>query len=192
MTITVTPVTVGQAAVGASVPAVAAAPALPEPDWCLWTPCTPDRHDGSRMHMSPAVDVPTAAGTGLLDVRLCQLDEETEAGQTQVSLNVGRNLGSMADLTPEQALVFIEVVRDHLMTAAGPAGVPMPVERVRLGDELLTPDGNWEVVEIVDVDGWLYEGHPSAVSINTAAHSEDEEHYRYPIGTPVRVRKAVS
>lgn len=167
---------------------------VPEPAWCgNGGMCPPDRSDGSTYHMSKPVVVDTiqggTSGNGPLDVALSRLDPENGFGRTTVDLAVANE--QTAGMTPEQVLAFIEVLRDHALRAAGSKGVEVPVERVRLDDELLTSDG-WQVVEIVDVDGWLIEGHPSAVSINTDVHAEDEQALKFPLGTLVRVRKAVS
>jgi hypothetical protein len=142
--------------------------------------------------MSPAVDVPTDDGTGLLDVRLIQLDDENETGTALVSINAGTGLGRNADLTPEQALVLIEVLREHILRAAGPAGVEMPIERVRLGDEIQTANG-WDAVEVLMVDGWCCgippkPEHLCHVRINTEAHDDDDQAHDYALGDMVRVR----
>ncbi|HEY0700269.1 MAG TPA: hypothetical protein VGD43_20995 [Micromonospora sp.] len=160
--------------------------------WCPPEGCEPDRYDGSVFHMSQPVDVPTSEGTGVLDVCLTRLDEESEPGQVEVCVNVGADIGRSTHLTPAQTLAYIETLRAHALTAAGPDGVEIPVEQLRLGDELSTPNG-WETVEVVLVDGWCcgippVGDHPHEVKVNTDAHENDENAYRYGRGDLVRIR----
>lgn len=165
----------------------------PEPAWCRHEQCVPDRADGSVFHMSAPEDVPTDGGTGLLDLALCRIDDEDDGtGETTVSLNAGPGGGKSVELTAAQALHLSELLRGYALRAAGPAGVEMPVDRVRLGDEIQVADG-WEVAEVVMVDGWCCgtgpkPGHRHQVQVATDAHSDDDQAHEYAQGDAVRVR----
>jgi hypothetical protein len=168
------------------------ADAIPAPAWAV------NPADSAPYYQSAPVDIP-AEDDGSLDVSLSRLDDQPgtlgdgdpgQAGSTTVDVYVGTGCGAAASLTPENALRLAEVLREHALRAAGPDGVEVPADRVRVGDELLTPDG-WERVEMQDVDGWLDEGHDRAVNLSTIAH-DGEEGYRFLIGGPVRIREAVS
>jgi hypothetical protein len=183
------------------------------PSWCR-AGCTPDQADGHVYHVSAYRDLD---GVPDVDIAVSRLDDEdTGPGTATVDLFVNRTAADLtpaqaralagmlhdhADtldpqpppglphmLTAVQALALAEELRERALLAARPRGVEMPVELVRLGDQILTPDG-WETVEIHDVDGWLKpEVAHHAVRVNTDTHTEDDQAYRYPIGTAVRVR----
>lgn len=169
-------------------------PAGPCPPWCP-NGCLPDGSDGSRLHMSAPRPVAHVAGDAP-DVSLSRLDPEDGEGQTLVSLFLGDR--AHADMTPDQALLLAELFREDALRAAGTKGVEMPVERLRLGDEIRTKDG-WEVVEVIMVDGWCCgipprPGHLHPVKVSTNGHDEDDvdPEYRYDMGDLVRVRRVVS
>lgn len=183
------------------------------PPWCRGG-CTPDKADGHIYHVSAYRDLD---GVPDVDLAVSRLDDEdTGPGAATVDLFINRTAAELtpaqartlagmlhdhADtldpqppqgfphmLTPVEALALAEELRERALAAAGPRGVEMPVELVRLGDQILTPNG-WETVEIHDVDGWLKpEAARHAVRVNTDAHDEDDQAYRFPIGTTVHAR----
>ena len=127
---------------------------------------------------------------GDVEVALSRLDDEDDGPEpTTVDVLIGM---AAAELTPAQALALSEAVRDLALTAAGPEGVEMRADRLRLDDQILTAAG-WETVEIHDVDGWLDAKHADkAVRVNTEAHEEDDDAYRFAAGHTLRVRKVVA
>ena len=158
-------------------------PTIPCPPWCGWKVC-----DG--FHLSAPTYTPTADGPEQLDVSLMR-DDLDGPGDAHVGVNVSRSAlgGACADLTPAQVIDFMATLRRLALTAAGPDGLPMPAEQVQIGDQIRVGDG-WETVKGVMVDGWLEEGHPRAVAIDTDAHDPDSgDDYRYPLGYPVMVRQ---
>ena len=161
--------------------------------WCPPEGCEVDRSDGSVFHMSPQtlVDVVTggANSDGPFDLSLSRLDREDATGATTVDLAIAcdRTVG----MTPGQALVFAEQVRAHALTAAGPDGVDMPVELVRLGEQVRV-DGRWETVETLFADGWccgrpVNPDHRPLVQVCTGVHDDDDGH-QFAAGDLVRVR----
>lgn len=166
------------------------------PEWCP-NECLPDQSDGSVFHMSTPQELATAGDKVILDVCLTRIDDEDDGpGDTTVTLSTG--FDADADLSPEQALQLVEILREHAVRAAGSKGVEMPVERLRLGDEIRTKDG-WEVVEVIMVDGWCcgippQPGHLHPVKVSTNGHDEDDvdPEYRYDMGDLVRVRRVTA
>ncbi|MFY1673655.1 hypothetical protein ACN27G_27475 [Plantactinospora sp. WMMB334] len=154
-----------------------------------WATRTNPEADDWTIHTSDPTDVVTDGPDGPGTFRI-ELSEEIENSQSKGVMIAMLNVGDWADLSPAHALDFAEQLRDLALTGAGPAGVDLPADRVRVGDELLTSNG-WQLVETVDVDGWVETGHAHAVSLGTTVHNGDVG-YRYPIGFPVRVRKAVT
>ncbi|MDQ7905508.1 sigma-70 region 4 domain-containing protein [Phytohabitans sp. ZYX-F-186] len=153
------------------------------PPWCGGE-CKPDAADGSVYHMGPSVTV------GDVEVGLSRLDDE-DTGQGAASVDVLIGMAS-AELTPARALALAEVLREQALAAAGAEGVEMRADQLRLDDQILMPDG-WETVEIHDVDGWLAPKHADkAVRVNTEAHEEDEDAYRFAVWHMLRVRKSVA
>jgi hypothetical protein len=161
-------------------------PTVPCPPWCGW-----DRCDG--FHLSAPTYAATPSETEQLDVSLMR-DDLDGPGDNRVLVNittVGRT-GVCVDLTPAGVIDFMATLRRFALTAAGPDGMPMPVEQVQIGDQIRVGD-RWETVKGVMVDGWLEEGHPRAVAIDTDAHDPDSgDDYRYPLGAPLIVRQAVT
>lgn len=163
------------------------------PPWCGGT-CRPD-WDGSVFHCQPTIEINVdRPGDGHPGVSLSRIDDEPgQPGDTSIDLLIGTKAG--ASLTPGQALAMAELLRAQALTAASTAGVDMPVERLRLGDEFLSPDG-WQAVELVDVDGWCCgvppePDHAHLVRVATDAHEIDEQAWEYDAGTLVQVRRAV-
>ncbi|MGW1057647.1 DUF6907 domain-containing protein [Micromonospora rubida] len=170
----------------------------PCPPWCPAGTCEADKADGSVFHMSDRTDVPAGDGGDLVDVALCRLDDEDATGEATVNVHVGSGagIGRAADFTPGQALAFVETLRAHALTAAGPDGLDMPVEQVRLGEQIHVA-GRWETVELLTVDGWCCgtpptPGHRVRVLVGTDAHDDDADAYEYAQGDLVRVRQAVA
>ncbi|MEV2236724.1 hypothetical protein [Micromonospora sp. NPDC049891] len=164
------------------------------PPWCPPPACEPDRHDGSVFHMSQPVMVDAvndgATATNLLDVAVSRIDDDTP-GQTTVDLAVA--MDRTVGMTPEQTLAFIEILRQHALTAAGPDGLPMPVEQVRVGEQIRI-DGGWETVELVTVDGWccgqpMVPGHACRVLVGTDTTPDDNDAHTFDLGDIVQVRR---
>lgn len=158
----------------------------PCPPWCGWTTC-----DG--FHLSPATPVATRSEAEELDASLMR-DDLDGPGDNSVLVNIapaGR-AGVCADLTPAQVIDFMATLRQLALTAAGLDGLLMPVELVQIGDQIRVGNG-WETVKGAMVDGWLDEGHPGAVAIDTDSHGADSgDVHRYPLSAPVIVRRAVT
>jgi hypothetical protein len=154
-----------------------------------WATRTIPETDTWTIHNSDEIEVAADGPDGPHTFRIA-LSEEVEDGKSKGVMVAMLSMGDWVDLTPTHVMDFIEQLRDLAVTGAGAEGIEIPAERVRLGDELLGPNG-WDVVEMVDVDGCLIEGHPSAINISTTAH-DGESGYRLPLGAPVRVRKAVT
>jgi hypothetical protein len=91
-----------------------------------------------------------------------------------------------ADL-PAHLLAVADTLRAAALQSAGTAGVDMPAELVRLGDQIHTADG-WQQVDGIEVDGWGRHGQPDAVRIGTIAHQYADDFQPFPLGHPVKVR----
>ena len=167
------------------------ATAAPCPPWCGWEKCD---HD---YHLSRPTYTPVTGRGEKLDVSLV-LDEVDMPDTVTVGVTVSA-IGpstATADLTPAQTLAFIETLRQHALTAAGPDGMEMPVEQVRIGDQIKIGD-RWETVELVTLDGWCcgqpaVPGHAHRVQVGTNATPDDNDTHDFDMGDVVTVRQAVA
>lgn len=158
------------------------------PPWCGWET---GRCDG--FHMSRPTYTPTADQAETLDVSLNR-DDTDSPGPTQVAVVVSADATgtAAADLTPAQVVELMTLLRERALTAAGPDGIPVPVEQVRLGDQIRVGD-QWETVETLMVDGWCcgqppMPGHRWAVYVGTNAIDDDNDAHQYGHGDLVQVR----
>ncbi|SCL17798.1 hypothetical protein GA0070616_1361 [Micromonospora nigra] len=92
---------------------------------------------------------------------------------------------------PAYVLTVAEKLRAQALDAAGPAGVDMPAELVRLADHIAV-GGDWQQVDGIEVDGWAQPGQPDAVRIGTSTHQYADDFHPFRIGEPVKVRRTTT
>lgn len=150
----------------------------PCPPWCRG--CDLEA-DGVRYHLSHGEVLDYDEG---VQPELCfsRLDEDGEPGPAMIELCLG--LTASASITPTQALALAARLRDFALTAAAETGTTVPVEQVRIGEEIETAAG-WQPVESLLIDG-------TAAHVAVYTSDGDDTGHAFTTGDLVRVRKAVT